>query len=176
MNCKSLNENLYEYLDGELSPLESAAVREHLERCSICRQAFQHEMDSGRFLSSHLERAVETVRLEPRLRQQIAQAIEKNTAPPRRTFVSRPWMRLALPLAAAAAIVVAIICLKHGFHPSDSSTPHVPQVSTTPNSKEVLVHVSYCVPSYTFRRDGNTVVDTFDCEPRVAEGAMISKN
>ena len=38
MNCDKFRQRIHEFLDGELSPRDFSAFREHLENCEACRQ------------------------------------------------------------------------------------------------------------------------------------------
>jgi mycothiol system anti-sigma-R factor len=40
MECEEVLERLWEYLDHELAPEETAAVRAHLGRCAACYPSF----------------------------------------------------------------------------------------------------------------------------------------
>jgi mycothiol system anti-sigma-R factor len=35
-DCREVLDRLYEYLDGELTPIDTARIRQHLEECSPC--------------------------------------------------------------------------------------------------------------------------------------------
>ena len=39
-DCKAAVEELYEYLDGELTPAKRASIGEHLDACAPCLHAF----------------------------------------------------------------------------------------------------------------------------------------
>jgi predicted anti-sigma-YlaC factor YlaD len=176
MKCKSAQENLYEYLDGALSPSESASLRRHLEECATCGQIVQREMDFARLTSSGLERAVEDVRLEPHARRQIAHAAEKKLARSGRHSSFR--IRLAWGFAAAAVVLALTIGSTYRFGSHRPSQPEFARVSLPLTAREILVNLSYSEPSYTytFRQDGDFVVDCLVYEPRVAEASLIVKN
>jgi anti-sigma factor RsiW len=176
MNCKNAQENLYEYLDGALSPSNTASLRRHLEECATCREIVQREMDFARLTSSGLERAVEEVRLEPHARRQITQAIEKKRAHTERHSGPSFWTRFAWRFAAAAAVLVLILSAKYQFSSRPHSQPKLARVSLPSRATEILVNLSYFAPSYTFRWEGNTVVDCLVYEPRVAEASLTVKN
>jgi anti-sigma factor RsiW len=172
MKCKSAQENIYEYLDGALSPSESASLRRHLEECATCRQIVQREMDFAHLTSSGLERAVEDVRLEQHARRQISQAAEKKLARSAPSF----WMRFTWGFATATAVLTLIIGATYRFGSHRHSQPERAHVSMPSAAPEILVNLSYFAPSYTFRWDGNTVVDCLVYEPRVAEASLTVKN
>ena len=178
MKCKDAQENLYEYLDGALSPSESASLRRHVEECATCRQIVQREMDFARLTSSRLERAVEDVRLEQHARRQIVQAAEKKLARSGRRSAPSFWMRFAWGFAVAAAVMALIIGATYRFVSQRHSQPELARVSMPLTAPEILVNLSYCAPryTYTFRRDGNIVVDCLVYESRVTEASLIVKN
>jgi anti-sigma factor RsiW len=178
MKCKHAQENLYEYLDGALSPSDTASVRRHLDECATCRQMVQREMDFARVTSSGLERAVEEVRLEPQARRRIAHAAENNLARCERHYVPSFWMRLAWRFAALAAVLVLIIGALYRFASQPHSQPEAAHVSRPLTAPEILVNLSYFTPryTYTFRQDGDIVVDCLVYEPRVTEASLIVEN
>jgi anti-sigma factor RsiW len=181
MNCKKAQENLHEYLDGALSHSESATLRQHVEDCATCRQIVQRERDFATFLSSRLERAVEDARLDPRAQRRIAAAMAakmtaKTLAPSRGYPLASLWMRFALGFAAATAVFLLFIRAHHRFGPGRGSQPQVARMSTPLTAPEISVNLNYCVPSYTFGRDGNTVVDALVCEPHVMQTSLMVKN
>jgi anti-sigma-K factor RskA len=178
MRCKSAQENLYEYLDGALSRSDASSLRRHVEECATCRQMVQREMDFARLTSSGLERAVEEVRLKPHARRRIAQVAENNLARSGRRSVPSFWMRLAWRFAAVAAVLALIIGATYRFVSQRHSQPELARVSMPLTAPEILVNLSYCAPryTYTFRRDGNMVVDCLVYESRVTEASLIVKN
>lgn len=177
MKCKNAQENLYEYLDGALSTSDTASVHRHLEECATCRQIFQREMNFARLTSAGLERAVEEVRLEPHARRRIARKAETNLARSVQHHEPSFWMRLAWRFAAAAAVLVLIgggAVYRFGSHPHSRPEPaHVSVPSATP---EILVNLSYLAPRYTFRWEGDMVIDCLVYEPCVTEASLIVKN
>ena len=40
MDCKSCQEKLVGYFDGELTPAECDAAKSHVDGCSLCRERF----------------------------------------------------------------------------------------------------------------------------------------
>jgi anti-sigma factor (TIGR02949 family) len=52
IDCREVIEQLYEYLDGELTPDKEAAVREHLEACAGCLGLCDFERAYLRFLEA----------------------------------------------------------------------------------------------------------------------------
>lgn len=53
MDCKRCTENLTAYLDGELSHVDSAQVRSHLELCTSCAVELRSFQAASSFVKSH---------------------------------------------------------------------------------------------------------------------------
>ncbi len=176
MNCEHLREILYDYLDDSLSPSGKAAAEKHLAGCPFCREAVRRESQLAQSLSSRLEQAVETVALDPVARRGLAKAVERKIAESRERPLVLLWSRLALPFATAAVILMAAIWMEHHFVAGQNSHLETARVPTPADNREVLIHVSYSVPGYTFRKEGNLVTDALTCETLVADGALLMKN
>src|SRR4051812_45735366 len=144
MKCNNAQENLYEYLDGALSPSETASLRRHLEECATCRQIIQREMDFARLTSAGLERVVHEVRLEPHARRRIAGMATKKLAVAGRPSVASLWMRFGWGFAAAAAVLAFIIGAKYRIDSHHHSQPQLARGSTALTAPEILVNLSYC--------------------------------
>lgn len=90
------------YIDGELSPEETAQVREHLRTCDGCRAYVQ----AGLAIRDSFPDA-EDVQVPDGFSDGVMAAIRANAAP-RKSKHSR-WARTLLPLAACCAIVVLAV-------------------------------------------------------------------
>ncbi len=176
MKCKSAQENLYEYLDGALSESDAASLCRHLDECDACRQMVQREMDFARVTSAGLERAVEEVRLEPHARRRIAQMAENSLARSVRHHEPSFWMPLTWRFAATAAVLVLIIGALYRFGSHPHSRPQPAHVSMPLTAPRILVNIRYDIPRYTFRWEGNMVIDRLVYEARVTEASLIVKN
>ena len=53
MNCRQCTDSLTAYLDGELSPTDSAQVRSHLEICASCAAELSGFQEAAAFVESH---------------------------------------------------------------------------------------------------------------------------
>ena len=53
MDCKRCMENLTAYSDGELSPVDSAQVRSHLDVCASCAVELRSFQAASSFVASH---------------------------------------------------------------------------------------------------------------------------
>ena len=176
MKCERLREELYEYLDGALSPSEMKALRDHLEACADCREMVAREKEYERSMTRRFQEAVDGIQLEEHVRQRVVGAVGKGRAETGTGRVFSFWKRLAFPLTAAGALAAAIILAGHRPSSPDQSKNQAAQLSLKPGNREISVHVMYCVPSYTFHRDGNTVVDALSCDPQVAEEHLVVKD
>ena len=176
MNCEHLRENLYDYLDDSLSPSGKAAAEKHLAGCPACREAVQRESQLAQSLFSRLEQAVETVALDSAAQRRMATAVERKMAEPRdRPFVLF-WSRLAWPFATAAVILMVAIWTGRHFVAGRNSRLETARIPAPADNREVLIHVSYSMPSYTFRKEGNLVIDALTSDTLVADGALLVKN
>jgi len=175
MNCEHLQENLYEYLDGSLSTSEKAAAERHLSGCLVCREAVRRESQLARSLSSRLEQAVETIALDSVARRGLATAVERKIAESREGPLVLFWSRLAWPFATAAAILMVAIWMGRHFVAGQKSHLVTARIPTPADNGEVLIHVSYSVPDYTFRKQGNLVIDALTCDTVVTDGALLVK-
>ncbi len=80
MKCDSIHSNIIFYLDGELPPEETAAIKKHLNECSTCSKLFSEISKtyklaesvpplSGDFTSSVMEKVKTEVKADPYTRQ-----------------------------------------------------------------------------------------------------------
>lgn len=104
MEHKLCSENLSAYLDGELPPGERSGVEEHLAGCAECRAGLEQLKGVSGLLKKHVMEPV-----PPALRRQVLE--------PR---PSRPWLKPAIALSAAAAGVLVVMNL--------SKTPETPRL------------------------------------------------
>ena len=98
MQCDSASEMLDAYLDGELSPEASAALRDHLQECTHCSAQIAE--------TARLQRALRRARAHFTPTSEFRQRIAKQFGRPRRRTWVLPWMPLAGVLAAAVLLVV----------------------------------------------------------------------
>jgi anti-sigma factor RsiW len=99
MGCRDIRESISACVDGEASPGEAAAVREHLASCERCR-ALERQMRA-------VGAGVRQVRgsLPDRFREKVFARLESEGAlPKRKKLFPAAWRFAAVPLAAAAAL------------------------------------------------------------------------
>ena len=53
MNCKILQSQLDDFLDGELNPAQAGQIQEHLASCDGCHQLWQQEIQFRQLLQEH---------------------------------------------------------------------------------------------------------------------------
>ena len=174
MNCERFQKNLFEYLDESLSPSDMAAARSHLGGCSVCRKVLQRELERAEAISGRLEQMVKRVTLEPHVQRAMVAAVEREIAGPHRPSPVSFWRRLALPFATAAALLMASSWVGYHFYEAGNIQHPTSNIQHPLNSGEqVLVHVAYSVPEYTFEQKDDTVIDALTNVPRVADGTLL---
>jgi hypothetical protein len=173
MKCEWLQQNLNEYLDGSLSSPEKAAAEKHLAECGICRELARRESKFAETLTRRFGEAVEKVSLDPAAQRRLAMMLEqKFCAAHERAGVSL-WRRLALPFAATAAILLVVLALRPVFFASDRPRSETPPAPAYGGSQDIHAHLSYYARTYTFRREGNLVIDAFTSDERVVDGLLV---
>lgn len=70
-DCKESLEELYQFLDGELTEERRAHIREHLEACPPCFEAFDFEAELKQVVANRCRESV-----PESLRNKIAEALE----------------------------------------------------------------------------------------------------
>ena len=101
-HCKEFSALLDPYIDGELSPEETARVREHLHTCDGCRAYVQAALS----IRDAFPEAEDTP-VPDGFAAGVMAAIRADAAPRKRR---RPrWAKTLLPLAACCAVVVLAV-------------------------------------------------------------------
>jgi len=121
MNCDEATKLMDGYLDGELDPITSQKIEQHLRECRTCDQAYRTHGSLIRALGNatpyYKAPAELRERIQFSLREEIAERPTRNFAPDRQPLFPRtqPGLRTILWetswnwLALAAAIVLAAI-------------------------------------------------------------------
>lgn len=110
MHCKQIDEQLNFYVDGELPTGELNAIENHLRECDSCRQKLNERLE--------MQRAFRTEGKAPTpidLRSRILTAAASESNDIKRKNTPRSWLKIARPLAFAAAAVLAVIMLVPRF-------------------------------------------------------------
>ena len=129
-------EEISRYLDGETNSADTHRIEEHLRICSDCRRKLTQLRETGDILRQTVETAGKEMDFQ-RLEQQIFTATRQHH--PQRDRLSErlfSW-RVALPAAAAAALLVLFIF--NPFQPSLSSGPSAIIDSFTGQVKSVMI-------------------------------------
>jgi anti-sigma factor RsiW len=157
MNCRRSQREIYEYVDGSLSSRAQAAAERHLSGCAACRQALIQEQQTARSLSDKFRRATASLQLPPEFGHRVLAALaDERRAPGEHQAVALFWRRLAWPLAAAASGLLLLAGFFFLVRALGLGTAHPHPRSA---GGEVTVQLSYVVPTYTFRQDGEFVID-----------------
>ncbi len=103
IDCRQIEAILPPFVDGEADAGDAAVIHAHLARCAACRQVVEEQRDVRALLSSRRAslREAAPAGLESAVRQLAA------AAPP--VLRAGAWSRRLSPLAAAAAVVLAVL-------------------------------------------------------------------
>ena len=123
MNCEEIKNLMDAYLDGELDPVTSQKVEQHLRDCPKCEQAYEVETAMAHAISQ----AAPYYKAPPELRERIQSSLRneigakatrngirgsqvmrtRKQPEARATLLGMPWNWLALAAAIALAAIVA---------------------------------------------------------------------
>jgi anti-sigma factor RsiW len=126
MNCEEATKLMDGYLDGELDPITSQTIEQHLRECRNCDQAYKTQSSLIRAVGNatpyYRAPAELRERIQSSLREEIAERPMRNVArdaqplfprkqpKPRAVLFGTPWNWLSLSgLSLAAAIIFAAI-------------------------------------------------------------------
>ncbi|MGD0967811.1 MAG: anti-sigma factor [Candidatus Aquilonibacter sp.] len=104
MNSHLNQEQLVDYLHGELAPGEDASVLLHLESCDPCRVRYEEEASLSEQLRSFAR--VSERDLPPGVRASIFGAIEASAGEVGWTARLAGWLRPAIAIPVAAAVLI----------------------------------------------------------------------
>jgi len=105
MTSHPSQEQFIDYLHGELASGEDAALLLHLEGCASCRESYQDEARLSEALRGYAR--VSERELPPGVRASIWSAIESSQREPSWTQRLAGWLRPAVAIPVAAALVIA---------------------------------------------------------------------
>ncbi len=174
MNCRRFKNLLFDYLDGSLSQATKADAEAHLRGCPACRQAARHEAEVAQSLSQSLLRSTESLRLPSEVQHRVLSALERKRTPMTlRESIVAFWNRYARPLAVGAGLLlIATLPLLYHFYSQQAHHKATARAISRSTPSAVSIQVSYRAPAYSFRREGNLVIDTLSYETIVASGTL----
>lgn len=149
MGCRDIRETISAFVDGETSPEESGAVREHLASCERCR-VLERQM---RAVGAGVRQIRGTV--PDRFRETVFARLEAEGAlqPPMRAH-ARSWRWAAVPLAAAAALGLFLLTsgdtIRKGPVPGPSTA-----VSLATEDRETIALLDILEDTAAFDADGD---------------------
>lgn len=169
MNCARFQKRLSEYRDGNLSSALVRAAAEHLAHCPACRAALERENAFSASLSGRLQQAAEHLVLSSERCRRIEVAVE--------TFIRREdvhpfvslWRRFNRPVVLTGSLL-ALAFLLVGIGRLHRAPQPRPQLAVS--RATISVHSTYPVPIYTFRREGDLVVDVLTYRIDVADATF----
>jgi mycothiol system anti-sigma-R factor len=135
VNCEEIKNLMDAYLDGELDPMTSQKVEQHLRDCRTCEQAYEVETAMAHAISQAAPYYKAPLELRERIQVSLREAIGASTSrgaagewplPVRRpeavrrgVFFDMPWNWLALAAAIVLAAIVASNFLPRLRQPGD---------------------------------------------------------
>lgn len=126
MECRDIRETISACVDGEASPGEAAAVREHLASCERCR-ALERQM---RALGAGVRQLQGKV--PDRFREEVFSRLESEGAlTPRKRLRPVPWRWAAVPLAAAAGLGFFLLVSREAPRVTALPAPSTARVGTS---------------------------------------------
>ena len=165
MNCRGFQHEIYEYLDGTLSPRAQAAAERHLTECAVCRDKLDQERQVAESLSDRFRRATDSVQLPAAVgRRVLAAVVEERRESDNPQGIVLFWRRLGLPLAMAAGVLLlaaGLFGFVRGLAPGGARRP------PSPGGGGITVQASYIVPVYTFQNEGGLVIDALTYQTNV---------
>lgn len=126
MGCRDIRESISACVDGEASPGEAAAVREHLASCERCR-VLERQM---RAVGAGVRQVRGSVPGD--FREAVFARLESEGALPKRKKVApSAWRWVAVPLAAAAALGFFLLTSRDGIRGPESTGPATARIETS---------------------------------------------
>jgi anti-sigma factor RsiW len=175
MNCRSFQNELYEYVEGSLSADAQAAAERHLAGCSACRHAVRQEQVLAQAVSSRLRLHAKTLALRPEIRNRILAAGQVKTPPPVLETLRGLWDRFFRLAAIPACLMVIVALLLAGHFPVlRTGGTKTASLMGSAQPDTVSMQVSYRVPAYQFHREGAQVIDSLSEETIAVSGVFYA--
>jgi anti-sigma factor RsiW len=122
MDCTHAQSLLDTYLDGELDPVRSLEIDQHLQGCARCSQSYSDRQAFHKAVKTESLYFKAPSDLHRRIQRSLREAARAET--PSRWF-SPSWIKMAAPLAVAALVVVLLIPVIKGSSSDELLTQDV---------------------------------------------------
>jgi anti-sigma factor RsiW len=122
MDCTNAQTLIDSYMDGELDLVRKLEIEDHLPGCALCSQRY----NDRQIIRDRLKRGSAYFKAPPALQKRIQRSIRqaaKAESSPR--WLSWSWVRVAVPLAAAALVVLTLVPFFRGPSPEGILTQEV---------------------------------------------------
>lgn len=164
MKCSQVQTSLSEYLDGGLSPVQGAHVREHLDRCEGCAAQWRALRQTVR-LVAHLGHE----KCPVDLRASVAVAIQGQSigATRRPSFLNVRALSGGGAALAAAAVLTVFVLVKPQM--ASGTLPRQVQEVQAAVTAQIPIHDQYNLATGLGTTDGLLLSLTPDGESAVAE-------
>ncbi len=106
MRCKKYRDNIYEYLDGTLSPQDGAEFAEHTQTCSQCAAPLETEKQLAGAIKTAMNRQVSLLQAEG-VQIPVTDKTKKRGFMP--AFLSNPYLRPLVPVIPVLLVVVLVV-------------------------------------------------------------------
>jgi anti-sigma factor RsiW len=168
MNCRQVQNVMFENTDGLLSPRAQAAVKRHLDQCEDCRKAAKELQRSSQLLGDRFRNDTKSLALPAEMRGRIVGSVGGTPTDATET-VALPGLVWRLLAGAAVILTSVLVCMKLGVgRQSDGKAPARLRDSAT----TVSIRISYCEPTHIFRANDSSVIDSFTCQPQIVEESL----
>ncbi len=168
MNCRQVQDVMFENMDGLLSPRAQSAVKRHIEQCDACRRAAKELQRSSQLLGDRFRNETESLTLPAETRARIMGSV-RGTPTGATETVALPGLLWRI-MAGATLVLVSVFV----FSKLDAKRQTDRNVTTRSGDSPATVSIliSYCEPTHTFRADERSVIDSITCQPQVVEESL----
>ncbi len=144
MQCNEIQDNLYDYITGRLSPNLRPVIAEHLMSCSACRA----EHDEMKMTLGLLEQSK-----QPKVSNGFTERVMNNLEPKVLPFTKRPMYRLIMQGTAAAIVILAVVSIIKLLPTSEND------ISTTRGGATTTVIAKNCKNAIELYNKGTATPD-----------------
>ena len=165
MNCRQFQEQVFEHLDGEISPDARTKAEGHLAQCGACREVLRRQRAVAQGFSERFHRDAAAITLRPGAEERILAAMENRVrGKEERRRSPSLWVRLGWIGGLAACVVLGVWMAGLNGRPSPRKFVQAPKETRA----TVSVDMAFGVPTWVSRQEGNEALDTLVFEPRMA--------